>query len=180
MAAELTQKLQVYLQQADKELSKFPYAVELEKRTGVPKTYVVGGVGFLGFILIFFNIWGDLLTNLLGFVYPAYASFKAIESGEKKDDTQWLTYWCVFGFLNIIEFFSDVLLYWIPFYYTFKAGFILYLALPQFQGAQFLYTRFLRPYLIKEQANIDSGIAKMKAKATAAFNEATEAAVKSE
>jgi receptor expression-enhancing protein 5/6 len=55
----------------------------------VPKVYVVGGTGLVFFIMIFFNLWGDLLTNILGFVYPAYASFKAIESNNKEDDVQW-------------------------------------------------------------------------------------------
>jgi receptor expression-enhancing protein 5/6 len=32
---------------------------------------------------------GNLLTNILGFVYPAYASFKAIETKETDDDTLW-------------------------------------------------------------------------------------------
>jgi receptor expression-enhancing protein 5/6 len=66
------------------------------------------------------NVWGDLLTNLLGFLYPAYASFKALESHGVDDDKQWyiffsfrLTYWVVFAFLNMIEFFSDILLYWL-------------------------------------------------------------------
>ena len=42
-----------------------------------------------------------------------------------------LTYWTVFGFLHLIEFFSDLLLYWMPFYFLVKMGFLLYLLLPQ-------------------------------------------------
>ncbi|KAI8810933.1 TB2/DP1, HVA22 family-domain-containing protein [Cladochytrium replicatum] len=159
---QITDKAQYYLAQFDKELSKLPWAVELEKRTQVSKTYIVGGAGIVVFILIFFNVWGDLLTDLIGFVYPAYASFKAIESSAKEDDTQWLTYWTVFGFLNLIEFFTDFILYWAPFYHTFKALFLLYLFLPQFRGASFLYTRFIRPTLIQNQSQIDSAINKAK------------------
>jgi receptor expression-enhancing protein 5/6 len=40
-------------------------------------------------ILIFFNAWGELLVNILGFLYPAYASFKALETKEADDDKQW-------------------------------------------------------------------------------------------
>jgi receptor expression-enhancing protein 5/6 len=40
-----------------------------QQRTKVPKTYIFGGVGALGFVLVFLNIWGNLLTNLLGFVW---------------------------------------------------------------------------------------------------------------
>jgi receptor expression-enhancing protein 5/6 len=60
-------------------------------------------------------------------------SFKAIESQGSADDTQWLTYWVVFGFLNVIEYFSDALLYWVPFYYALKVVAVLFLMLPQFR-----------------------------------------------
>lgn len=45
---------------------------------------------------------------------------KAIESPCKEDDTKWLTYWVVYGIFSLGEFFSDIFLYWFPFYYAFK------------------------------------------------------------
>lgn len=103
------QKLQQWLSALDKELSKVQYLVTFETVTKVPKTYaVLGGVALFS-LMVLLNLWGSLLTDLLGFVYPAYMSFKAIESKGKDDDTQWLTYWVVFGFMNVIEFFSDLL-----------------------------------------------------------------------
>ncbi|RGB25603.1 TB2/DP1, HVA22 family-domain-containing protein [Rhizophagus diaphanus] len=168
-------KLKYYNAQADKELSKYPQIIKLEQQVGVPKTYLAAGVvGFVSF-LIFFDVWGQLLSNLIGWLYPAYTSFKAIESTEKADDTQWLTYWTVFGFLNIIEFFSDTILYWIPFYYLFKTVFFLWLFLPPFKGAQVLYAKFLRPFLLAYQGDVDSSLNKLKSK----VNEATKEAVNS-
>jgi hypothetical protein len=41
---------------------------------------------------------------------------KAIESKEKDDDTKWLTYWVTYAFFSLLEFFSDIFLFWIPFY----------------------------------------------------------------
>lgn len=49
-------------------------------------------------------------------------SIKAIESPNKDDDTQWLTYWVVYGVFGVGEFFSDILLSWCPFYYLCKVG----------------------------------------------------------
>ncbi len=63
--------------------------VQFEQKTKVPKVFAVSGVALVLLIMIFFNLWGDLLTNILGFVYPSYASFKAIESNNKEDDVQW-------------------------------------------------------------------------------------------
>ena len=47
----------------------------------------------------------QLLANTVGFLYPAYCSIKALESSTKIDDTQWLTYWVVFGLFSVIEYF---------------------------------------------------------------------------
>ncbi|KAI8611917.1 receptor accessory protein 5 [Chytriomyces sp. MP71] len=164
---------QVYLSQVDKELSRYPLAVELEKRTNVPKAYfAIGGVTLFA-ILVIFNIFGQLITGLLGFVWPAYQSFKAIEAHNKDLNTQWLTYWTVFGFVSVLEVFSDHLLYWIPFYYAFKAVLILYLVLPQFHGAKVIYDQLLEPYLLKEQTIIDEDITKFKKQAASIVNDVT-------
>ncbi|KAI9478657.1 MAG: TB2/DP1, HVA22 family-domain-containing protein [Benjaminiella poitrasii] len=148
-------KANYYLTTLDKELSKHECANEIERRSGLPKAYVILGATFIGFLMIFFNLGAQLLTNTIAWVYPAYASFKAIETTSTSDDTQWLTYWTVLGFVQMIEYFSDILLYWFPFYYTFKTIFILWLILPQFRGAQFVYERFLRPFLLNAQPNIE-------------------------
>merc|ERR1712216_834304 len=55
-------------------------------------------------------------TFFLGFLYPAYASYKAIESEATDDDTQWLTYWVVYSMLMIFESFADYSVFWIPGY----------------------------------------------------------------
>lgn len=56
-----------------------------------------------------------------------------------------LTYWVVFGFFNFLESFVSVVLYWFPFYYTFKTLAIMWLVAPQTQGAKLVYYKVLRP-----------------------------------
>uniref|UniRef100_A0A1D1YNJ5 HVA22-like protein n=1 Tax=Anthurium amnicola TaxID=1678845 RepID=A0A1D1YNJ5_9ARAE len=170
-------KLKYYNAQADKELSKYPQIIKLEQQLNVPKTYLAAGVVGLVCFLIFFNVWGQLLSNLIGWLYPAYASFKAIESEGKADDTQWLTYWTVFGFINIVEFFSDTILHWVPFYYFCKTIFFLWLFLPPFKGAQILYAKFLRPVLLSYQGDVDSTLNKLKSKVNDATKDVVSSAV---
>ncbi|KAJ3030343.1 UNVERIFIED_CONTAM: ER membrane protein DP1/Yop1 [Siphonaria sp. JEL0065] len=169
----MADKIQVYIAQFDKELSNYPLAVEIEKRTNVPKAYTFGGILALLTIFVFFNVFGALITGLLGFLWPAYQSFKAIEKHDRELSTQWLTYWVVFGTINVLEIFSDVLLYWVPFYYAFKAVFVIYLISPQFHGAKVIYDKVLEPYLLKQQTVIDADLAKIKTKVSQVFHEST-------
>ncbi|KAM7221676.1 protein yop-1 [Rhypophila decipiens] len=139
-------RVQQYVNQLDKELSKYPALNNLEKSTSVPKAYAVIGLVTLYFFLIIFNLGGQLLTNVAGFVIPGYYSLDALFTSSTHDDTQWLTYWVVFAFFTVIESLVSVV-YWFPFYYTFKFVFLLWLALPTFKGAELIFRSFLSPTL---------------------------------
>ena len=56
-------------------------------------------------------------------LYLCHASCKAIDSPEKDDDTQWLTYWVVYAVFGIMEYFTDLILSWIPFYFLAKVSY---------------------------------------------------------
>ncbi|KAM7202770.1 protein yop-1 [Naviculisporaceae sp. PSN 640] len=139
-------RVQQYVNQLDKELSKYPALNNLEKSTSVPKAYAVIGLVTLYFFLIVFNLGGQLLTNVAGFVIPGYYSLEALFTANKTDDTQWLTYWVVFSLFTVIESLVSVV-YWFPFYYTFKFVFLLWLSLPAFKGADIIFRSFLSPTL---------------------------------
>ncbi|KAL4942654.1 TB2/DP1, HVA22 family-domain-containing protein [Aspergillus oleicola] len=128
--ASFQDRAQHSIAQLDKELSKYPVLNNLERQTSVPKVYVILGLGGIYTFLVFFNIAGQFLTNLAGFLIPTYYSLNALFTAGKADDTQWLTYWVVFSFFTVIE--SAVSApYWFPFYYIFKFVLVLWLSLPQ-------------------------------------------------
>lgn len=54
----------------------------------MPKSYVILGLAGLYFAFIFFNIGGEFLVNVAGFVIPGYYSLEALFSSSKADDTQ--------------------------------------------------------------------------------------------
>lgn len=70
------------------QLSKYPALNNFEKQTSVPKVYAILGLAGLYFFLIFFNIAGEFLVNIAGFIIPGYYSLNALFTTSKVDDTQ--------------------------------------------------------------------------------------------
>merc|ERR1712216_229662 len=128
-------------------LDKIEVMQTLQEKTGVKKLYIAAGAAVFVTIFILVGFGPSLLCNFVGFVYPAYASFKALESNNSNDDRLWLTYWVVYSCFCLVEGFLEIVLYWVPFYFPIKLGFLFYLFLPQTQGAQKLYDVVLRPAL---------------------------------
>jgi receptor expression-enhancing protein 5/6 len=122
--------------------------------------------------LVFFGVAAGTLCVIVGFLYPAFQSFKAIENKNKGDDILWLVYWVLFAFFSLIETFQEFILYWIPFYYAFKLAFLLWAMLPQTKGAKFLYDSFLKDFLKKSDgrtSRIESAMADAKKVMTVYF-----------
>ncbi len=62
-----------------------------------------------------------LISSFLGFLYPAYMSFKALQTKDEKDDAQWLTYWVAFASILTIEYSFEFILQYVPFYFELKS-----------------------------------------------------------
>ncbi|KAL9226231.1 hypothetical protein vseg_002066 [Gypsophila vaccaria] len=91
----------------------------------------------------------DVLAGpLVALVYPLYASVKAIESGTRTDDHQWLTYWVLYSLITIFELSFAKILEWFPIWSYAKLFFTCWLVLPQFNGATHIYQSFIRPFYI--------------------------------
>ena len=100
----------------------------------------------------------NILFNFFGYLSPALNSTKAIISKDEEGIREYLTYWCVFGLLLYVEFLLNLfaaLRNWPP---ESKVFFILWLTLPQFQGAYRIYSFVLRPYFEKYEHEIDEQI----------------------
>lgn len=161
----MSAQVQAYVDQVEKllhEKNKFTEILTLaEQKTGVKRLYLVaGGVAFFSLWLIF-GYGAQLLCNSIGFIYPAYASVKAIESPPKSDDTKWLMYWVVFALFSVIEFFSDILLNWFPLYWLVKCAFLIWCFIPiSTNGTNVIYNRVVRPVFLKHQGSVDNFLGK--------------------
>eukprot|EP00241_Pyramimonas_parkeae_P012138 CAMPEP_0114247270 /NCGR_PEP_ID=MMETSP0058-20121206/12931_1 /TAXON_ID=36894 /ORGANISM="Pyramimonas parkeae, CCMP726" /LENGTH=189 /DNA_ID=CAMNT_0001360561 /DNA_START=2356 /DNA_END=2925 /DNA_ORIENTATION=- len=111
------------------------------------------------------------LVLCVGFIYPSYASYKALESKAPAAAAQWLTYWVVFSLFTVFEYFADWLISWVPFYYLAKLAFVLWLQMPQTQGATQLYVQHIQPLVKRHEEEIDRALEEGYRKGTDSVNE---------
>ncbi len=139
------------------EKNMFTEALEkLEQKTKIDRLYLVLAGGVLLAVYLVFGYGSAFLCSFLGFLYPAYCSLKAIESADQQDDTKWLMYWIVYSAFSMVEFFTDIILCWIPFYNFLKCAFLIYCMAPtSWNGSIFIYNNIIRPFVLKHEKEID-------------------------
>ena len=120
---------------------------QLEEATGKDRSTLASSGLVLGVLLVMLGVGNVYITTLLGVVYPAFQSFLALESHDKADDKQWLTYWVCYGVFTIVDQFAGIILQLIPFYFFLKLGFLVYLFHPSSKGAVTVYDNYLSAYV---------------------------------
>ncbi|CCE31871.1 uncharacterized protein CPUR_05726 [Claviceps purpurea 20.1] len=106
-----------------------------------------------------FDLFAMLLSSIASFLFPIFASYKALKTSDPAQLTPWLMYWVVFSICLLIESWFSFILFWVPFYGYIRLLFFLYLILPQTQGARVLYEDKVHPFLRDNEYAIDEFIA---------------------
>eukprot|EP00092_Neocalanus_flemingeri_P011590 GFUD01012491.1.p1 GENE.GFUD01012491.1~~GFUD01012491.1.p1 ORF type:complete len:231 (-),score=77.61 GFUD01012491.1:171-863(-) len=128
-----------------------------ERRTGLDRIILVGVILAVSFLSLVIGFGAGLLSRVVGFLYPAYESVKALHFKEKDKEKRWLTYWVVFSFFHVLEFFSDHLVWWVPFYWLVKTIFFGWCMAPIGQnGSMVIYTLVIKPLYSKHHEDIDN------------------------
>ncbi|KAL7622048.1 hypothetical protein AAE478_007549 [Parahypoxylon ruwenzoriense] len=115
-----------------------------------------------------FDIIPKLLSSVASFLFPLFASYKALKTSDPTQLTPWLMYWSVLSCALLVESWIEFILVWVPFYSYMRLFFLLYLVLPQTQGARVLYETYLHPYLAENETAIEEFIASSHDKLRAA------------
>eukprot|EP01039_Chlorochromonas_danica_P011128 gene11128-12403_t len=135
----------------------------IEDKTHINIEYLVLGLLAITALSLFSGLGASSVSNVIGTLYPTYATIVALETAQKHDDTTWLTYWVFFATLTSIENFVEFVIYWIPFYYPLKVTFLLWCMLPQYQGAEKAY-RYLKSFSISSVNAVDQALSQVDAK----------------
>ncbi|KAL1878025.1 hypothetical protein VTK73DRAFT_8249 [Phialemonium thermophilum] len=106
-----------------------------------------------------FDIFAKLLSSIASFLFPLFASYKALKTSDPAQLTPWLMYWVVLACALLVESWTEWFLVWIPFYAYIRFLFLLYLVLPQTQGARVLYQTYIHPWLEENESTIEDFIA---------------------
>lgn len=109
------------------------------------------------------------LILVLGTLYPAYRSYKAIKNKDLREHVKWMMYWIVFALFTTLETFLDIFVSWFPFYYEIKILFILWVLSPATRGSSILYKKIVHPMLISREQEIDELIEKTKVQGYSTF-----------
>ncbi|KAK4531365.1 hypothetical protein CCYA_CCYA07G2222 [Cyanidiococcus yangmingshanensis] len=97
----------------------------------------------------------NLVCVLFGYLYPVYATYKALKRCDPGETKQWLMYWVVMSGFAVAETIGEMVLTILPFYYEVKTLFVLWLVLPQTQGATVIYNAYVEKYLAQHEREID-------------------------
>jgi len=106
---------------------------------------------------------------VLGTLYPAYRSYKALKNKDLREHVKWMMYWIVFALFTTLETFLDIFLSWFPFYYEIKILFILWVLSPATRGSSLLYKKIVHPMLVSREKDIDELIEKAKQQGYSTF-----------
>jgi receptor expression-enhancing protein 1/2/3/4 len=124
-----------------------------------------------------FGFIADILTSITSILFPIYASYKAIRTGDPTDLAPWLMYWVTLSLFLLVESHLYFILYWVPFYSWMRLGLHLYLVMPGKQGSVYIYQAYVHPWLESHERQIDELIHQVHAKGKAAGFDAVQAAI---
>ena len=110
-------------QDAQDEAADIPLTKQIEKLTCIPPIVTVTLAVIFLLYKTLTGAYNEFLLLCLSSLYPMLKSVRALQTEhDPEDDKIWLTYWCVYGFIVVLDkyefdfFLEDITLYfWIKF-----------------------------------------------------------------
>lgn len=146
------------------ELERVKLLSQLSEKVGFKVRYIAFGLITFASLFVVFEYGMSWFAFCVGFLYPAYMTFKAMESEEddRENDRLWMTYWVVFSVINTADRFLAIILTIVPFYNFIKILFYVWMFHPKTKGAYAVYNKVIRNILKKYESDIDEKLNKLK------------------
>lgn len=129
----------------DEKLLSVPGFSQIQSIAHLHPSHVFLGLFLLAFFLVALDIGAKFICAVIGFAYPAFATFIALtRDPNESSQYHWLVYWMVFAALNLLETFPTLLLAIFPSWFAIKLLFFVWVTLPFTDGAQTVYSQVVR------------------------------------
>ncbi|KAL6726983.1 hypothetical protein Aduo_008903 [Ancylostoma duodenale] len=109
---------------------------------GVKREHIAYGLIGLTSLYLMTGEEAMFVSNLITFLYPAAVSVDVIRHKKSGEAIGQLLYWVPFGFFALLDSTSFSL---IPAYFLLRTALLVFLFLPQTQGAQLIFTKVIEP-----------------------------------
>ena len=151
------------MQKVDEYLHKFglleygelPFMKKISEKTKIPTSALVLVFVVVLILLMFTPYVSEILTTFVIFFIPAFKTFKALHTEDKKDDEQMLTYWVVFASVYTFDQLFSTILGFFGFYTVIRCLLLALLFGSEKYGAKFIYTRAVKPFFEKFGSKFD-------------------------
>ena len=102
------------------------------------------------------GVFKELISTMVGTVYPIFKSLEAIEKNDPDEMKLWLAYWVIFSLFCIADRIADkmCLKKVIPFYFLMKLSFLIFLFHPRTLGAKVLVEKVVQPFIDGHEADV--------------------------
>ncbi|KAL4458732.1 hypothetical protein ABPG75_013597 [Micractinium tetrahymenae] len=105
--------------------------------------------------------------QVLGYLYPAYKTFKVVQlPATRSNDTllrNWCQYWALMAVFTAVQPVADTFCFWLPLYYEAKLALAVYLWANDLAGAQHVWARWFHPLVSRYEPVVDRRLGESKA-----------------
>lgn len=101
-------------------------------------------------VLIFLGVFENFVSKVITIYFPIIWTANTLEEKKSENIKQWLSYWSIFGIFCLIDQLYFIINIIFPFYTLVKTIILLYMYLPNYKGAIFIYDDILSKHIPKK------------------------------
>ncbi|XP_077502195.1 receptor expression-enhancing protein 5-like [Amblyomma americanum] len=99
-------------------------AAELQEASNIKREFLLYILVILLILSLLIGVFGRHVSNLICVPYPAVVSMISVDSNIRQRYVKWITYWMVFGFVNVVDMMCPLISTIVPQYYLWRTLFL--------------------------------------------------------